>query len=98
MKKFKLIICSLMAALALTGCNGAKKAGVLPSGGKTVDLSTEEGVAALKSNLEKTTEAYKNLEIYALGLKSETKGLLNIHRPIFNRWVVIFFVVIILFK
>lgn len=75
MKKFKFIICSMIAALALTGCGGAKKAGVLPSGGKTVDLSTEEGVAALKSNLEKTTEAYKNLEIYALGLKSETKGL-----------------------
>ena len=75
MKKFKFIVCSMIAALALTGCGGAKKAGVLPSGGKTVDLSTEEGVAALKDNLGRFAEAYKNMEIYALGLKSETKGL-----------------------
>ncbi len=80
MKQTKLLVLTAMSALLLTGCDalmGGNSAGKLPSGGKTEDLSTEEGQATLKARLASTTEAYKGLEFNALSLDASSSFSLN---------------------
>ena len=74
MKRTKLLVLTAMSALVLVGCN-KNKAGTLPSGGKDVDVTTEEGEKTLKDKLHETVEAYKNLKLDSASLTSTTSGV-----------------------
>lgn len=76
MKNTKLLVLTAMSALILVGCNSSKKADPTPSTdtGKVVDVTTEEGKATLKSKLNSTIDAYKNLKLDSASLKA-TAGL-----------------------
>ena len=73
MKK-QLLVLTAMSALLLVGCN-SEKTGTLPSGGKNVDVTTEEGKATLKAKLNSTVEAYKNLELDSASITATTSGV-----------------------
>lgn len=73
MKK-QLLVLTAMTALLLVGCNSSKT-GTLPSGGKDVDVTTEDGQATLKAKLNSTVEAYKNLKLDSASLTATTSGV-----------------------
>ena len=74
MKKTKLLILTAMSALLLVGCNNTKT-GTLPSGGKSVDVTTEGGEATLKDKLSATIEAYKNLKLDSASVTATASGV-----------------------
>ena len=81
MKKFKFIVCSVAAVLAISACTGGNKknkelpAGELPEGGTVVDIKTEQGKADIYNELMSVIDAYTGGEFTAIGLKSETKNV-----------------------
>ena len=74
MKKTRLAVCFAIAALLLAGCSN-KKAGQLPSGGKKVDITTEEGQKTVENAVTRLITSYQENEFTALGAKLELKGL-----------------------
>lgn len=73
MRKVKLLVLTAMSALALVGCGG--KTGTLPSGGKDVDVTNEEGQATLKERLSAVEKAYTNSSFDSASLKAVTSGV-----------------------
>ena len=64
MKKSKFLVLAAMTALTLVGCGeSGAKGNVLPSGGKEVDVSKEEGQNTLKQRLTNTVDAYAKLNL-----------------------------------
>lgn len=74
MKNIKLLVLTAMSALTLVGCNGGKT-GTLPSGGKKVDVTTEEGQATLKEKLSGVQKAYTALTFDSASLTSTTSDV-----------------------
>lgn len=75
MKKKSLLVLAAMATLTLVGCNGGSNPGSLPSGGKEVDLTQEEGATVLKERLNATAKAYAGLSYDSLQVVSTTSGV-----------------------
>lgn len=73
MKNIKLLVLTAMASLTLVGCGG--KTGSLPSGGKSVDLSSEEGQATLKEKLNDAQKAYSELSFDSVSTTATLSGL-----------------------
>ncbi len=75
MKKTKLLVLTAMTALALAGCNNKAKEGELPSGGKTVDVTTEAGKATLKDRLNAVSKAYEENSFDSASLTGTLSGV-----------------------
>ena len=81
MKKFKFIVCSVAAVLAISACTGGNKknkelpAGELPEGGTVVDVKTEQGKADIYNEVMSFVDAYTGGNFTGIGLKSETKNV-----------------------
>ena len=74
MKNTKLLILTAFTALTLAGCgNINNNPASLPNGGTDVNVKEETGKATMKARLEGASDAYKNLNLTALGLNAETK-------------------------
>ena len=74
MKNPKLLVLTVLTTFAMVGCSSGGNNSTLPSGGKDVDLSEDEGKAALKAKLEGAAGAYLTSEINALELNSNLSG------------------------
>ena len=79
MKKTKLLVLTAMTALLLTGCTtssgSSAKAGSLPSGGKSVDVTTEAGQEVMQARLESATKAYQGLDLESFSATAVTSGV-----------------------
>ena len=78
MKKTRLLVLTAMAALTLTGCGNASqnnKGGELPSGGKEVDVKTEDGKKSLNEHVGSAVKAYRDLNLTSASLKATLSGV-----------------------